>query len=88
MYESTGSQFFRTTNVIQSRRDAFDKSRFVMIFLTILQNPEILCSFRLDPEGKASKKSEFSFNKIRVVRKVFSKQFSFIRCRRQHLPDH
>ena len=36
MYESSGSLFFMTTTGIQSGPDAFDKSRFVMTFLTIL----------------------------------------------------
>ena len=65
MYESSGSQFFRTTTGIQSGPDAFDKSRFVMIFLTILGVMEILCSFRLVLEGKTGKEipesSRFEF---------------------------
>ena len=52
MYQSSSSQFFRTTTGIQSRPDAFDKSRFVMTFLIILVVMEILCSFRLVLEGK------------------------------------
>ena len=52
MFESSGSQFFRTTTEIQSGPEAFDKSRFVMIFLTTLGATEILCSFRLVLEGK------------------------------------
>ena len=67
MYESLGSQFFRTTTGIQSRPDAFDESRFVMTFLTILGVTEILCSFRLVLEGKAGKEisqsSRFEFLK-------------------------
>ena len=47
MYESLGSQFFRTTTGIQSGPDTFDVSRLVMTFLTILGVTEILCSFRL-----------------------------------------
>ena len=49
MYESVGSQFFKTTTRIQSGRDTFDKSRFITIFgsLTILGVTEILCSFKL-----------------------------------------
>ena len=54
MYESSGSQFFRTTTRIQSGPDAFDESRFVMTFLTILGVMEI-CSFRLVLEGKTGK---------------------------------
>ena len=55
MYENSGSQFFRTTTGIQSGPDAFDESRFVMTFLTILRVMEILCSFRLVLEGKTGK---------------------------------
>ena len=55
MYESSGSQFFRTITGIQSGSDAFDKSRLVMIFLTILGVTEVLWSFRLDLEGKTGK---------------------------------
>ena len=47
--------FFRTTTGIQSGPDAFHKSRFAMTFLTILRVTEILRSFRLVLEGKASK---------------------------------
>ena len=46
MYESSGSQFFRTTTGTQSGPDAFNESRFVM---------EILCSFRLVLEWKTGK---------------------------------
>ena len=55
MYESPGSEFFRTTAGIQTRPDAFDESRFVMTFVTILGVMEILCSFRLVLEGKTGK---------------------------------
>ena len=65
MYESSGSQFFRTTTGIQSGPDAFDESRFVMTLLTILGVMEILCSFRLVLEGKTGKEipesSRFEF---------------------------
>ena len=46
MYESSGSQFFRTTIGIQSGPDTFDESRFLMTFLTILGVTEISYSFR------------------------------------------
>ena len=55
MYERSGSQFFRTTTGIQSGPDDFDKSRFIMTFLTILGDTEILCSFKLVLEGKTGK---------------------------------
>ena len=65
MYESSGSQFFRTTTGIQSGPDAFDESRFVMTFLTSLGLMDILCSFRLVLEGKTGKEipesSRFEF---------------------------
>ena len=66
MYERSGSQFFRITTGIQSRPDAFDESRFIMTFLTIVKVTEILCSFRLVLEGKTSKgipeSSRFDFS--------------------------
>ena len=59
------AQFFRTTTGIQSEPDAFDKSRFIMTFLTILGVMEILCNFRLVLEGKMGKEmpesSRFEF---------------------------
>ena len=55
MYESSDSQLFRTMPGIQSGPDAFDESRFVMTFLTILGVTEILCSFSLVLEGKTGK---------------------------------
>ena len=67
MYENSGSQFFRTTIGTQSGPDAFDESRFVRTFLTILGVMEILCSFRLVLEGKTGKEipesSRFEFLK-------------------------
>ena len=55
MNESSGLQFFRTTNGIQSEPDAFDESMFIMTFLTILGVTEILYSFRLVLEWKTGK---------------------------------
>ena len=52
MYESSGSQLFQTATGIKSGRDAFEKTRFVMTFLTILGVTNMLCSFRLVLEGK------------------------------------
>ena len=56
MYKSSGSQFYRTTTEIQSGPHDFDESRFVMSFSPILGATEILCSFRLVPDGKTGKK--------------------------------
>ena len=55
MYESSGSQFFRTNTAVQPVPDTFDESRFVMNFLTILGVTEILCSFRLVLKRKTGK---------------------------------
>ena len=56
-----------------------------MTFLTILGVMEILCRFRLVLEGKTGKEiPELLDSKIRVLRKVSSKQSCFIKCRRQH----
>ena len=55
MYESSGSQSFRSTTRIKSGLDAFDESRFVMTSLTILGVAEILSSFRLVLEWKTGK---------------------------------
>ena len=56
MYYSSGSQFFRTITETQSGADAFDESRFVMTFFTILGVTEILYGFRLVLEGKTGSK--------------------------------
>ena len=53
MYESSSSQFFRNTTGIQPGPVAFDESRLVITFLTILGVTEMLCSFRLVLQGKA-----------------------------------
>ena len=83
IFESSGSQFYRTTTGIQSEQDKFDESRFVVTFLTILGVMEILCNFRLVLEGKTSK--EIPGPSRLEVLEIFSKQFCFIRCIRQHL---
>ena len=66
MDESLGSQFFKTTTAIQSGPDAFDESRFVMTFLTILGVNEILCTFRLVLEKKTgiSESSRLEFLEV------------------------
>ena len=55
IYESSGLQFFRTTAGIESGWDAFDESRFVITFLTILGVTEILCSLKFVAKGKTGK---------------------------------
>ena len=61
MYESSGSQFFGTSTGIQSEPGAFDESRFVVPFLTILGVTEI-CSFRLVLKAKTESKGSSRFN--------------------------
>ena len=53
MYESSDSQFLRTTTGIQSGPDVFDL--FIRNFLTILGVTKKLRSFRLVLEGKSGK---------------------------------
>ena len=55
MYESSGSQFFRTITGIQSGPDAFNKSRLGITFLTNLGVTEVLYSFRLVLEKKTGR---------------------------------
>ena len=75
MYESSGSQFFRATTGIQSGLDAFDESRFVMTFLTILGVTEILCSFRLVLEGKTGQEIPES-SRLEFLEKFLANDFA------------
>ena len=74
MYESSGSQFFRTTTGIQSGPDTFDESRFVMTTLTILGVTEILCNFRLVLGGKTCK--EIPESRLEFLGKVLTNIFA------------
>ena len=76
MYESSGSQFFRTTTGIQSGPDAFDESRFIMTFLTILGVMDILCSFRLVLEGKTGGKEIPESSKFEFLEKFLANNFA------------
>ena len=75
MYESSGSQFFKTTTGIQSEPETFDKSRFAMTFLTILGATEILCSFRLVLEGKTHKEIPES-SSLKILEKILANNFA------------
>ena len=75
MYESSGSQFFRTTIGIQSGLDAFDESTFVMIFLAILGVMEILYSFKLVLEGKTDKEIPES-SRLELLEKFLVNNFA------------
>ena len=74
MYESSGSQFFRTTTGTQSGPDAFDELRFSMAFLTILGVTEI-CSFRLLLERKTGKKIPRS-SRLEFLEKFLANNFT------------
>ena len=75
MYESSGSQFFRTITGIQSGPDVFDESRFVMTFLTILGVTEILCSIRLVLVRKTAKEIPES-SRLEFLEKLIAKNFA------------
>ena len=57
MYESSGSQLFRTTTGIQSGPGNFEEWRSIMTFLANFGVIEILCNFRLVLEGKTGKET-------------------------------
>ena len=75
MYESSGSQFFRSTTGIQSGQDALDESKLVMTFLTILGVTEILCSFRLVLEGKTGEEIPES-SRLEFLEKLSANNFA------------
>ena len=72
MYKSSGAHLFRATTEIQSGPRAFDKSKFVMTFLTIFSVREVLGSFILVLEGKMAKEITES-SRLEFLKKVFSK---------------
>ena len=77
MYKSSGSQFLRTTTGIKSGSNAFDESRFIMTFLTILGVTVILCSFRLVLEGKIGKEIPV-LSRLEFLGKFLANNFSLL----------
>ena len=75
MYESSGTQFFRATTGIQSGPDVFDESKFVMTFLTIFGDTEILCTYRLVLEGKIGKEIPES-SRLEFLEKSLANNFA------------
>ena len=75
MYESSDSQFFRTITAVQSGQDAFDETRFVMTFLTILGVMEIVSSFRLVLKEKTGKKIPES-SRLEFLEKFLANNFA------------
>ena len=86
MYESSGSQFFRTTTGIQSGPGAFDKSRFFMTFLTFLgiffkKNKHWDSLYgRLNSHYKAWSYKKKKYKKITAYRKYLYKEPTVNRC--------
>ena len=78
MHDISTSQFFRTTAEIKSGQDAFDESRYIKTFLTILGIAEILHSFRVVLEETPES------SRLEFLEKL-SENKCFIRCRRQQL---
>ena len=60
---------------MQSEPDAFDESRFVMTFLTILGVMEILCSLRLVLDGKIGKEIQES-SRLEFLEMFLANNFS------------
>ena len=60
---------------MQSAPDAFDESRFVMTFLTILRVTEILYRFRLVLEGKTGKEIPKS-SRLEFLEKFLANKFA------------
>ena len=75
MYESSGSQFFRTNTWIQMGPVASYQSKLFMTILTILGVKEILCSFRLVLEGKTGKKMSKS-SRLKFLEKFLGNNFA------------
>ena len=75
MYQSSNSQFFRTTIGIQSGPYGYDELRFVLTFLTILGIMEILSSFRLVLGGKTGKEIPGS-SRLEFLEKFLANNFA------------
>ena len=69
IYESSGSQFFRTTTGIKIR------TRCLWTFLIILRVKEILCSFRLVLEWKTGKEIPES-SRLEFLEKFLANNFA------------
>ena len=82
MYESSGSHFFKTTTEIQSKPDAFDNSRFVMTFLTVL----VVCKFGSfkNPFAMVTVPSKFYFRFRRFVLLIQTKKNDSYELWQQH----
>ena len=59
----------------QNQLDAFDESRFVLIFITMLGVTETLCSSRLVPEEKTGKEITES-SKLEFLERISSNDVS------------
>ena len=75
--------------LLEHNQDAFEESRFIMTFSTILQVMEVLCSFRLVLEGKTV--SFFSNNFALLEAKdnnsrLWNRRFAFVENTVSNLP--
>ena len=86
IYQSSGSQIFRTNIATQSGPDVFDESRFVMTFLTILGVIE-LYSFRLVLEGKTGKEIPTS-SRLQFLEKFLANNLLYQIQMTTPLPQH
>ena len=75
--ENSGSQLFRITAGIQSGTDAFDESRFIMIFLTILGVIKILSSFRLVLLKGKTGKGILESSRLEFLEKFLANDFTW-----------
>ena len=76
MCESSGSEFYRKTNGIQSIPDATNESMLVMTLLTIFGVTEILCSFRLVLEKKKTGKGIPESSRLEFLEMLFANNFA------------
>ena len=86
-YESSDSQFFRTTTGTHSGLDTFDKLRLVVNCLTNFGVTEISCSLRLVLEGKTGTEIPES-SRLEFPEKILANNFALSddrKTRRQHL---
>ena len=76
MYDSSCSQFYRTTTEIQSGPDVHEESRLFMTFLTSFGVTEILCSLRLIIEGKTRR--EIPDSSLKFLEKFLANNFALL----------
>ena len=81
IYESSGSQFFKTTTGIQAEPDAFGESRLALTFSTILQN---YCEVS-DQFFKGKQVKKYLSHQDQSSEKSFQQTILLYQMQRQHL---